>query len=106
MFRRLAVIALLSVLVVSAKTKTYSFNISEHATVGNAQLTPGQYHLKLDGPQVVLTDKAGNQIDVKANVEAADRKIDETSITYSTADGANRILSIKLGGSRIVVLFE
>lgn len=96
----------MSVLVLSAKTKTYTFNINEHATAGNAQLTPGQYHLKLDGPQVVLTDKAGNQIDVTANVEAADHKFDGTSITYSTADVANRILSIKLGGSRIVVLFE
>jgi len=108
MFKRLAIIALLSVLVVSAKTstKTYTFNISDHATVGNAQLTPGEYHLKLDGEQVVLTDNARNQIDVTTTVETVDHKFVQTSVTFSTADGGNRILSIELGGTRNRVVFQ
>lgn len=106
MFKRLAIIALLSVLVVSAKTKTYTFTLFDQATVGTAQLTPGEYHLKLDGAQIALTDKTGNQIDVTAKVETADHKFGETSVTMLTADGVNRILSVQLGGSRNEVLFQ
>ena len=104
MFKRLALVALLSVLVVSAKT--YSFNISDNATIGNVQVKPGEYHLRLDGSQVVLIDQAGNQIDTTAKVETADHKFNQTSVTRSTADGANRILSVQLGGSSNRVVFE
>jgi hypothetical protein len=108
MFKRLAILALASVLLVSARTsaKNYTINISDSATVGNAQLTPGQYHIKLDGSQVVLTDKAGNQIDASAKLETADHKFEQTSITTSKADGTNRILSIQLGGGSNLVVFQ
>jgi hypothetical protein len=104
MFKRLAMLALLSVLVLSAKT--YTFNISDNATIANVQLKPGEYHVKLAGSQVVLTDQAGNQIDATPKVETADHKFDHTAVIYSTADGTNRILSVELGGSSNRVVFE
>ena len=108
MFKRLSILALMSVLLASAKTttKTYVFGISENAVAGNAQLTPGVYHLKLDGSQVVLTDQAGKQVDTTATVETADHKFAETSIVFSTEDGTNRIVSIRLGGSSYRVVFQ
>jgi len=104
MFKRLTIVALLSVLLASAKS--YTFNISDPVTAGSAQLKPGEYTLKLDGTQVVLIDNTGKRIDTTAKVETADRKFNETSIVISKADGANRIVSIQLGGSTNRVLFE
>ena len=104
MFKRLTIVALMSVLLASAKS--YTINISDPATAGSAQLKAGEYRLKLDGTQVVLIDKAGNQIDTTAKVETAEHKFDQTSISISKADGANRIISIQLGGSTNRVVFE
>jgi hypothetical protein len=69
-------------------------------------LKPGEYHLKLDGTQVVLTDQESNRIDATAAVETGDHKFTGTAIVVSKADGTNRILSIELGGSTSRVVFE
>jgi len=108
MFKRLTIVALLSVLLASAKTsaKTYTFMISDGAVAGNAQLKPGEYHLKLDGSQVVLTDQLGKQVDTTATVQTADHKFAETSILFSSVDGTTRIVSIRLGGSSYRVVFQ
>ena len=104
MFKRLTIVALMSVLLASAKS--YTITISDPASAGSVQLKAGEYGLKLDGTQVVLIDKAGKQIETTAKVEAAEHKFDQTSISISKADGANRIISIQLGGSTNRVVFE
>ncbi len=74
--------------------------------LGNTQLKPGDYHLKLDGSQVVLIDKNGTRTETTATVETVERKFDVTAIAMSTAGGTNRILSIELGGTKSKVVFE
>jgi hypothetical protein len=110
MFKRTTILALVlvSALLAGSKTsvKTYTFSITDRAVAGNAQLKPGEYHLKLDGTQVVLTDKYGNRIDTTATVENSGRRFPDTVVFGSKADGANRILSIELGGSKSKVVFE
>ena len=110
MFKRVAILALVlvGVLLAGSRTgaKTYTIMLSDQAMAGNAQLKPGEYHLKLDGSQVVLIDKNGNQIETTGTVETAERKFEGTAIATSKADGTNRILSIKLGGSRNSVVFQ
>jgi hypothetical protein len=104
MFKRLTMIALMSVLLASAKS--YTFNLSDPVRAGSAQLTPGEYKLKVDGEQVVLIDKTGKRIGTTAKVETADRKFNQTAISTTKVDGANRILWIQLGGSANRVVFE
>jgi len=104
MYKRIVMLALLAVALASAKT--YTFNISNRAQAGNSQLAPGDYHLKLDGSQVVLIDGTGHQIDAAAKVEEADQKFPQTSVTTSDADGIVKIKSIQLGGSKYRVVFE
>jgi hypothetical protein len=109
MFKRIAIFTLLiNVWLVSAKTgaKTYSFVLADPAVAGNAQLKAGEYHLKLDGAQVVLTDKDRNRIDTNAKVETGERKFEATAVTTLNEDGASRIVSIELGGSTNVVVFQ
>lgn len=104
MFKRLTIVALMSVLLASAKS--YTISISDPATAGTTQLKPGEYKVKLDGTQVVLMDNNGKRIDTLAKVETAEHKFDQTSISISKADGANRIVSIQLGGSTNRIVFE
>jgi len=104
MFKRLALVALVSVALLSAKT--YSFSTLHPATAGSVQLKPGDYKVKMDGSQVVLTCNDGKQIEITARVETGDRKYDETSVLTATVDGSNRIVSIKIGGTRTMLVFE
>ena len=104
MLKRIALIALLSVSLASAKS--YTINLSDACQAGSAQLKPGQYTLKLDGPKVVLVDDKGKSTETTARIETADRKFDQTAISISKTDGANRLQSITLGGSKSKVVFE
>ena len=108
MFKRFTILALLSVLLLSAKmfTKTYTFIISQPAIAGNTQLKPGEYHIKLDGAQVVLTDHSGLRIDATAKVETAERKFTDTAVDASKDGDTDRILFIELGGSSNRVVFQ
>ena len=109
MFKRLAVIALLfGVLLAVAKSggKTYTFSISDKAMAGNTELKPGDYYLRLNGSQVVVTTEGGKQLDITATVETADHKFDATSAICRTDDGTNRLISVELGGSSYKVVFQ
>jgi len=104
MLKRIAILALLGVSLASAKT--YSFAVTDSVQAGKVQLKPGEYSLKLEGSQVVLMDANGHRIDTTAKVETTDRKFNQTAVNTSRVDGANRIESIQLGGSKNKVVFE
>lgn len=104
MLKRLAIIVLLGVSLASAKS--YTITLSDVCQAGSAQLKPGQYTLKLDGPKVVLIDSKGKSIETTAKIETADRKFDQTAISITKSDGANRLQSISLAGSKSKVVFE
>jgi hypothetical protein len=104
MLKRLAILALLGISLASAKS--YTFTLSNPSQAGSAQLKAGDYTLKLDGSQVVLTDTKGHQISTTAKVETADKKYDQTEVSVSSAGGANRIEWIALGGSKNKVVFQ
>jgi hypothetical protein len=108
MFKRIVVLTLLSVLIVAAKNgvKTYTFSLSNSATVGSAQLKPGDYRVKLDGAQIALIDEAGNRVDTPAKVEPADHKFDATSVVTTEEGGIKRLISIELGGTSNRVVFQ
>jgi len=104
MLKRIALLALLAVCLVSAKN--YTFVVSEPTQAGSVQLKPGEYTVKVAASQVVLIDNDGNRIDVAATVETTDQKFDQTSVWISKTDGTNRLESIQLGGSNTKVVFQ
>ncbi len=104
MLKRVALGILLTGLIASAKT--YTFTVDKLTQIGTGELKPGEYRLKVDGEQVVLVDRAGCQVETTAKVEPAGHKFSSTALTISTADGSPRILAIELGGSASTVVFE
>lgn len=104
MIKKIAMFGLLSVGLMSAKT--YNFTVTNPSVVGATQLKPGDYKLKLDGSQAVLMDRKGHTIETATKVETVDHKFNQTSIATSTQNGANKIESIELVGSKTKVLFQ
>jgi hypothetical protein len=89
-----------------ASAATYSFELRDKAQAGQAQLKPGKYTLDIDGSTVVLKDKSGKTIDVKAKVEEVADKSAMTFMGFSGERGAKRLASIYLGGTNLHVEFE
>lgn len=110
MSKRFAVIALLfGVLLATAGTraKTYTFTISDKIVAGNTALKPGEYHVRLNGSEAVVTYQDGKQLDLTATVETAEHKFDGTSLrSVMSDDGTNRLLSVQLGGTTYKLVFQ
>jgi hypothetical protein len=103
MIKKIAIFGVLGVGLLSAKT--FNFTVTSPTTAGSSQLKPGDYKLKVDGSQAVLMDRKGNTLDT-GKVEPADHKFNQTSISSSTASGANKLESIEFAGSNTKVVFE
>jgi len=84
MLTRLLLAVLLSVSLAAAKS--YNVTLSSSAKVGDMELKPGEYKLKLEADKVVLIDRDGRAIEPK--------------------DGTNKLQWIALGGSKSRVAFE
>ena len=103
-FTRLLTVGLLAgSLAVAA---TFKFNLPDRVQAGKTQLEPGKYSLDVNGQAVVLKDKAGKAIDVKAKVAQNASKAPATTYAISEEGGVKRLSSITLGGSQLRVLFE
>jgi hypothetical protein len=104
MLKRVTLLSLMSLSLVFAKT--YTFSLSSPANAGAVQLKPGEYRIEVEGSSVVLKDDEGHQIDANASLETVDQKYDQTSVVTSTADGANRLEYIELGGTKDKIEFK
>jgi hypothetical protein len=104
MSKRIAILMLVCAVLVSAKT--FTFTLSSTTQAGAVQLKPGQYKIKLNGPEVVLTDQYGHQIETAAKIENSDRKFPQTAVMVSNEDGGSRIVLIELGSTNSKVVFQ
>jgi len=104
MIKRFAALAILSVVILSAKS--FSFKIPVAAMAGTAQLQAGEYRLNVEGSQATLTSKSGQPIDAKMKIQTAQEQFKQTSVAISEKDGQKRIESIRLKGTNNTVVFE
>lgn len=104
MLTRLLLAILLSVSLAAAKS--YNITLSDRAKVGDMELKPGEYKLKLETDKVVLIDREGRTIEPKAKVETVDRKYNQTAVAITKKEGTNKLEWIALGGTKSRVVFE
>ncbi len=87
--------------------KTYTITLSDASKVGDRELKPGNYALKLEGNKAVFLDRTRKPVlETSVKVENAARKFDSTAIEFRKVDGANRIQAISLGGSNLKLVFD
>ncbi len=114
MLKRVAIMMLVGISIMAARpfhglrsdNKTYTFTLSSPAQAGDVQLKPGEYKVKVDGSQFVLTDQAGHRIETNATMETADHKFTQTSIAMTNENGGPRIVSIQLGKTNSRIVFQ
>ncbi len=83
-----------------ASAKSYNVVLTAPAMVGANELKPGEYTLKVEGSQAVLTSAQNSKsFSVPVNVENSGKKFDYTSVESSKQGGMDTIQAIDLGGS-------
>jgi hypothetical protein len=88
-----------------ASAKSYNVTLFQAATVGGADLKPGDY--KVEFTESKATMKAGKvSAEAPVKVESSDQKYDATSVRYQNADGKLRIQEIRLGGTKTKLVFN
>ena len=91
------------------RPKNYRINLSVVSSVGDAELRPGEYKLLVDihALTVRFTDvNSGKHIEFEAQVENVEEKFDTTEIHSQNIDGTNRIVEIRIGGTKTKVAFK
>ncbi len=62
-----------------ASAKSYYFTLTGPALAGANELRAGEYEVKLQGAQVILTDQTrGKSVTVPVTIEHADKKFNDT----------------------------
>ena len=88
-----------------ANAKSFTLTLFAPSVVGGAELKPGEYKLELkDGKAVITNGKQSSEAEVK--VENADRNYASTSVRYSNGDGKYHIQEIRLGGTKMKLVFN
>jgi hypothetical protein len=83
-----------------ASAKSYDLVLSAPAMAGTTELKAGDYKLKLDGSQAVITGQQNNaSVTVPVKVENSGKKFGYTTVESTNQGGMDTIQAIDLGGS-------
>ena len=88
---------------IATAASSYQVRISDTTWVGQNQLKPGNYQVKVEGDKV--TFKQGKTVvEVPAKVETNTSKYAETQLDVRTENGQPQLKELDLGGSKSKVL--
>jgi len=83
-----------------ASAKSYDLTLTAPAMAGTTELKPGEYKLKVDGSQAVITGQQNKaSVTVPVKVENNDKKFSYTTVESTNQGGMDTIQAIDLGGS-------
>ena len=99
------IFAFLVLALAAASAKTYTVTLFQPAVLAGTELKPGEYQLDLNDTKVVIKNsKVKVECDVK--VETADSKFNTTTVRFASGDGKLRIQEIRLGGTKLKLVFN
>jgi hypothetical protein len=100
------VLALSTLSLASASTKTYEITLSSPSKVGSMQLAAGSYKLKVDGNKAVFTNRdTDKQVTADVKVDTVEKKYEVTAIDSTKTGDVEQINAIELGGSKTKLEF-
>lgn len=104
MIKKIAIAFLFAALAV-ASAKTYNVTLFQTSVVAGTELQAGDYRLNLDTNKIVLTN--GKQsVESTVKVEETNGKINSTTVRYANGEGKYRIQEIRLGGTKLKLVFN
>jgi hypothetical protein len=90
-----------------ASAKTYTVTLFQAAFLAGTELKPGDYQLNLDEKDTKVTLKNGKKvIESPVKIENSDEKFGSTTVRYANADGKMTVQEIRLGGTKIKLVFQ
>lgn len=94
----------LTVALAAASASEHRVTLFQTSVINGNELKAGEYKVELkDNKAFIRQGKQTVEADVK--VEDMDSKFSSTSVRYSTADGKARVSELRLGGTRMKVVF-
>jgi len=96
----------LTIISVSAKGETATFQINEPVTVGSVVLDKGKYTFKFDDATSELTVvKDGEKVaTLKATIVEENRKFENDNYTTKTTDAGRVLTGVRFGGERRTIV--
>jgi hypothetical protein len=89
-----------------AFAKNYELTLSSTTKVGNLQLKPGQYTLKVEGDKATFTFvETSKQFTTAVKIESTDKKFDTTRVDANKDGNVDVVKDIELGGSKTRLQF-
>jgi opacity protein-like surface antigen len=93
-------LAVASLSIAAASTKSYEIILDTAATAGKTQLTAGHYKVKVNGNVAeFLNTDTSTRVTVPVKIETTKTKSDVTSVDTKTENGVSQIQSIELRNS-------
>ncbi len=90
---------------IATAASTYHVKIADPTWVGQTQLKPGQYEVRVDGDKV--TFKQGkNVVAVGAKVETNASKFSDTQMDIKTENGQAKLKELDLGGTKSKIMLN
>jgi hypothetical protein len=90
---------------VAAAASSYHVTINEPLWVGQSQLKPGEYEVRVDGDKV--TFKQGKTVvAVTAKIETSDSKFFTNQMDIKTENGQAKLQELDLGGTKSKVMLN
>lgn len=88
---------------IATAASTYHVRISDPTWVGQTELKPGDYQVKVEGDKI--TFKMGkNVVEVPAKVETNASKFSDTQMDIKTENGQAKLKELDLGGTKSKVV--
>lgn len=88
---------------IASAASNYHIRIVDPTWVGQSQLKPGEYEVRVDGDKV--TFKQGkNVVAVSAKVETSASKFSDTQMDVKTVNGQAKLQELDLGGTKSKIM--
>jgi hypothetical protein len=90
---------------IATAASSYHVKIADPTWVGQTQLKPGEYEVRVDGDKV--TFKQGkNVFEVAAKVETNASKYSDTQMDIKTVNGQSKLQELDLGGTKSKIMLS
>ena len=103
MKRILFVFLVLAIAVAGAKT--YTVTLFQPSVIAGTELKPGEYQLELKDTTVVVKN-AKQSVQTTVKVENADSKFSTTAVRYASGADQSKVQEIRLGGTKLKLVFN
>jgi hypothetical protein len=103
--RRVVFFFAIAAALVAAEPKSYYMKLYQPATVAGKNLPAGEYQVEVMDQKAVIRDGKVELAEAPVKVETADTKYRTTSVRLDLAGSSPRVEAIKLGGTRMMIVF-